>query len=318
MTQFLAMLGWIAFSIISGLLLIEVVRKLFPQRGELAPTNSASPASRLVVIDIGARAGLHPRWTGLPIQAIGLEPDETECARLNASGSDVCFLPYAVGKTDGESAMLNMTSGIGCTSLLEPNQALLAPYWHRRYWQIEKRIPITLTTLDTICSRDGIRPDALKLDIQGAELAALQGAETILENVLAIELEVAFQETYVGQPLFAEIDTFLRARGFSLTKLRTESWRRDTQTRSPHGATVLYGDALYLHESRLLASPEKAGHLYRAYRLHDRTGDAVKQTWWQRAIGWTMQRTDGTYKTWRTWLDACAFPSIRDFRDPDL
>lgn len=200
MTQFLAMLGWIAFSIISGLLLIEVVRKLFPQRGELAPTNSASPASRLVVIDIGARAGLHPRWTGLPIQAIGLEPDETECARLNASGSDVCFLPYAVGKTDGESAMLNMTSGIGCTSLLEPNQALLAPYWHRRYWQIEKRIPITLTTLDTICSRDGIRPDALKLDIQGAELAALQGAETILENVLAIELEVAFQETYVGQP----------------------------------------------------------------------------------------------------------------------
>lgn len=35
---------------------------------------------------------------------------------------------------------------------------------------------------------------------------------------------------------------------------------------------------------------------------------------------WAMKRsrTDGTYKTWRTWLDACAFPTIRDFRDPDL
>lgn len=283
-----------------------------------APVADASSASRLVVIDIGARAGLHPRWTGLPIEAIGLEADEVECARLNAAGGSVRFLPYAVGKSDGESATLHLTSGIGCTSIFEPNQALLAPYWHRRYWQIEKRIPITLTTLDTICRRDGIRPDALKLDIQGAELAALQGADAILEHVLAIELEVAFQETYVGQPLFADIDNFLRARGFSLTKLRTESWRRDTQTRSPHGATVLYGDALYLHESRLLTAPEKARLIYRAYRLHDRSGDAVSQTWWQRAIGWAMQRTDGTYKTWRTWLDACAFPSIRDFRDPDL
>lgn len=272
----------------------------------------------ICVIDIGARAGLHHRWAGLPIKAIGLEADEEECDRLNSSGGDVRFFPYAVGKSDGEMVTLNLTSGIGCTSIYEPNQALLAPYWHRRYWQVEKRIPITLTTLDTICHRHGIRPDALKLDIQGAELAALQGAEAILGNVLAVELEVAFSETYVGQPLFADIDAFMRARGFSLTKLRTESWRRDTQTRSPHGATVLYGDALYLHEQRLLTAPEKAMYIYRAYRLHDRSGDAVKQTWWQRAIGWAMQRTDGNYKTWRSWLDACAFPSIRDFRDPDL
>jgi FkbM family methyltransferase len=283
-----------------------------------APMHDAKSAARLVVIDIGARAGLHPRWTGLPIEAVGLDADEEECARLSATGNDVRFFPYAVGKRDGECATLHLTSGIGCTSIFEPNQALLAPFWHRQYWQIEKEIPITLTTLDTICYRHGIHPDVLKLDIQGAELAALQGAEAVLEGVLAIELEIAFQETYVGQPLFADIDIFLRARGFSLTKLRTESWRREIQTRSPHGATVLYGDALYLHESRLLNAPEKARHIYRAYRLHDRSGDAVSRTWWQRAIGWAMQHTDGTYKTWRTWLDACAFPTIRDFRDPDL
>jgi FkbM family methyltransferase len=283
-----------------------------------APVQEATSASRLVVIDIGARAGLHPRWRGLPIDAVGLDADEEECARLTASSNDVRFFPYAVGRTDGESATLHLTSGAGCTSIFEPNQALLAPFWHRRYWQIEKSIPITLTTLDTICLRHGIRPDVLKLDIQGAELAALQGAEAILKNVLAVELEVAFQETYVGQPLFADIDIFLRARGFSLTKLRTESWRRETHTRSPHGATVLYGDALYLHECRLLTAPEKATHIYRAYRLHDRSGDTVSQTWWQRAVSWAMRHTDGTYKTWRTWLDACAFPSIRDFRDPDL
>lgn len=274
--------------------------------------------SNLVVIDIGARAGLHPRWDGLPVEAIGLEADEDECNRLNAAKDGVRYLPYAVGASDGEAAILNLTSGIGCSSLYEPNQKLLAPYWHKRYWQIERQVPIKLITLDTICARHGIRPDALKLDIQGAELDALRGAEKTLEGVLAVELEVAFQETYVGQPLFADIDTFLRQRGFSLTKLRRESWRRDTQTKSPHGGTVLYGDALYLHETRLQASPSKAMHIYRAYRLHDRTGDAVSQTWWQRMISWAMQRTDGNYKTWRTWLDACVFPGIRDFRDPDL
>ncbi|WP_116813548.1 FkbM family methyltransferase [Steroidobacter cummioxidans] len=274
--------------------------------------------SKLIVIDIGARAGLHPRWNGLPIEAIGLEADQEECDRLNAAGGDVRFLPYAVGRTDGESAVLNLTSGIGCSSLYEPNQELLAPYWHRRYWQVERQVPMTLITLDTICERHGIRPDALKLDIQGGELAALEGAEDVLKGVLAVELEVAFQETYLGQPLFADIDAFLRARGFSLTKLRTESWRRDKETKSPHGATVLYGDALYLHESRLLDAPVKANHIYRAYRLHDRTGDTVSRTWWQRVISWAMLRTDGNYKTWRTWLDACASPSMRDFRDPDL
>jgi FkbM family methyltransferase len=274
--------------------------------------------SNLVVIDIGAREGLHPRWNGLPIEAIGLDADREECDRLNAAGGNVRFLPYAVGKADGEPAVLNLTSGISCSSLYQPNQKVLAPYWHRRYWQVERQVPLTLITLDTICKRHGVRPDAIKLDIQGAELAALEGAENVLKDVLAVELEVAFQETYVGQPLFSDIDAFLRARGFSLTKLRTESWRRDIQTKSPHGATVLYGDALYLHEGRLLASPAKAMHIYRAYRLHDRTGDTVSQTWWQRAISWAMAHTDGNYKTWRTWLDACAFPAIRDFRDPDL
>lgn len=274
--------------------------------------------NQLTVIDIGARAGLHPRWDGLPIDAIGLEADQEECGRLNAAGGNVRYLPYAVGETDNKAAVLNLTSGIGCSSLYEPNQQLLAPFWHRRYWKIERQVPITLITLDTICARHEIRPDALKLDIQGAELDALRGAENVLKHVLAVELEVAFSETYVGQPLFSDLDMFLRARGFSIAKLRTESWRRETETRSPYGATLLYGDALYLHENRLATEPEKARHIYRAYRLHDRTGDAIPQSWLQRVIGWAMQRTDGNYKTWRTWLDACAYPSIRDFRDPDL
>jgi FkbM family methyltransferase len=273
--------------------------------------------SKLVLIDIGARAGLNPRWKGIPIEAIGLEPDIEECDRLNASGGDVRYLPYAAGAKDDEVATLNMTSGIGCTSVLEPNQALLSQYWQRRYFQVERKIPIKLMTLDTILG-DRIRPDVIKLDIQGGELAALQGAERCLQSTLAVDVEVEFNEMYAGQPLYKDIDAFMRARGFTVTKLRTEHWRKETETRSPYGATILSGDALYLHEERCRANPEKAMHIYRAYKLHDRTGCQVKQTWWQQIIAAMMKRTDGGYKTWRTWLDACAYPGIRDFRDPEL
>jgi len=275
-------------------------------------------AQKLTVIDIGARAGLHPRWNGIPIDAVGFECDEVECSRLNKEGGKVRYLPYAVGAADNQPATLHLTSGIGCSSLYVPNQKLLADYWHRRYWQVEREVPVTLMTLDTVCQRDNVRPDAIKLDIQGGEMDALQGAKGVLQNVLAVELEVAFNETYVGQALFADIDTFLRQRGFTLIKLRTESWRREREYQSPHGANILYGDALYLHEENLAKSPEKAAHIYKAYKLHDRTGEKFQQTWYQRLWGALIKRTNGGYKTWRTWLDAAAPPAIRDYRDPDL
>jgi len=274
--------------------------------------------TKLLVFDIGARDGLHSRWNGIPIEAVGFEADEVECERLNKKGGPVRFLPYALGSADNQAATLHLTSGIGCSSLYEPNQELLAPYWHRQYWQVERKVPVTLTTLDTVCERDHLRPDAMKLDIQGAELEALKGSEKILPGMLAVEIEVAFSETYIGQPLFADIDTFMRSRGFTLVKLRTESWRREGATRSPHGATVLYGDALYLHEANLARAPQKAAHIYCAYKLHDRSQETYSQSWWQRLVGALMQRTNGGYKTWRTWLDASAPRTIRDFRDPDL
>jgi hypothetical protein len=57
----------------------------------------------LTLIDIGARAGIHPRWRKLmnhfPVQIIGFEPDEAECAALNAKGEAfVKYLPFAVGE----------------------------------------------------------------------------------------------------------------------------------------------------------------------------------------------------------------------------
>ena len=56
--------------------------------------------------------------------------------------------------------------------------------------------------------------DLLKLDIQGAELLVLRHAEARLRDALVVQAEVEFLPMYIGQPLFAEVETFLRRHGF--------------------------------------------------------------------------------------------------------
>jgi FkbM family methyltransferase len=56
----------------------------------------------------------------------------------------------------------------------------------------------------------------LKLDVQGYELAALQGCEDLLERFKLIYVEASFIELYVGQALATEVIAYVLARGFNL------------------------------------------------------------------------------------------------------
>jgi hypothetical protein len=58
------------------------------------------------------------------------------------------------------------------------------------------------------------RIDLLKLDVQGSELAVLQGGRDKLAQALAVHTEVSFVTLYRGQPPFGEIDGELRWPGF--------------------------------------------------------------------------------------------------------
>jgi FkbM family methyltransferase len=56
----------------------------------------------------------------------------------------------------------------------------------------------------------------LKLDVQGYELAALQGCEALLERFRFVYVEASFIELYVGQALATEVIAYLFAKGFKL------------------------------------------------------------------------------------------------------
>ena len=84
----------------------------------------------------------------------------------------------------------------------------------------ERTVPIPVTTMEQWAKEHRVeRLDFIKLDTQGAELEILRGAGPLLDRCLGIEAEVMFMPLYEGQPVFADVDGFLRSRGFSLWRL---------------------------------------------------------------------------------------------------
>jgi FkbM family methyltransferase len=221
------------------------------------------------LIDVGARAGLAKRWNPFlkQIRALGFEPDPVECTRLNAQKSAVRYLPTALGEHDGESATLHITSQPGCSSILRPNRSLLRHYPYGAQMEVTKTIPVTLERMDTVCQREGFVPDVIKIDTQGSELAILKGAGALLKNVIAVETEVEFIPMYEGQPLFSDMDLWMREQGFQLRGLRRVFWRRNGTHNSARGGQIAHGDALWIRPE--LIGSDKSLVILSAYGQDD-------------------------------------------------
>ena len=56
--------------------------------------------------------------------------------------------------------------------------------------------------------------DLIHLDVQGAELMVFQNALRRLADAVVIHTEVEFLPLYIDQPLFGDIDVFLRGQGY--------------------------------------------------------------------------------------------------------
>jgi FkbM family methyltransferase len=177
----------------------------------------------LVAIDIGSRGGIRRAWFALGPNArlIGFDPDPAECARLNQAARDQeRYVALALAATDGERT-LHLTADPQSSSLYPPDPRSISRF--PELWRHEPRGTevIQTSTIDLWARDTDVGPiDAIKLDVQGAELDILRGAKASLQSVRLIEAEVEFQQLYEGQPLFADVDLFLRERGFTLWRLR--------------------------------------------------------------------------------------------------
>jgi FkbM family methyltransferase len=215
-------------------------------------TNSLDAARPLVlrdqgidlVLDAGANEGQWAselRGEGYAGTIVSFEPLAAAHARLlSASADDPSWVVHrlAVSDRDGE-ARLHVAGNAGASSSLLPmaeTHRRVAP--HASYVGEET---VALSTLDAVELPRGERL-MLKLDVQGAERAVLDGARRTLGRVRVIECELSLVELYEGQALMAELVAQLAAAGFALWGLRPAF-------ADPSTGRLLQADGLFVRET---------------------------------------------------------------------
>ena len=184
----------------------------------LAPLRTLINQSvRIKVVDVGANPiDSEPPYAGLlhggDAEVVGFEPNRDALAILNKTKSaKETYLPYALG--DGARHTLRICAAPGMTSLLEPNPKVLGLFHGFPDWgRVLATEELDTKRMDDIPETAGV--DLIKIDIQGGELMVFKNAIKRLADALVIQTEVEFLQMYIGQPLFAEVDIFLREHGF--------------------------------------------------------------------------------------------------------
>lgn len=174
------------------------------------------------IIDCGAFEGYTARtysqmFPGAIIYAF--EPAPTTFAKLQKSLSsypNIKAINQAVSSTSGRANLFE-TVDIGSSSLLPPTARGM--HYYPDFYAINNQYEVEVTSLDDWWQAANYPAiQFLKLDVQGGELEAFQGAGKLLEKagVELIQAEVTFMENYSRQCLFSELEIFLRQKGFSL------------------------------------------------------------------------------------------------------
>lgn len=208
----------------------------------------------LVLADVGARGGLKKNWqiARAHLRVLGFEPDVQEFTRLVKQnppqpGGDAVF-NVALHSQAG-TITLNVARDAGLSSIFEPNVDFLRAFPDVDRFEIIDRRTVSTDTLDHVLASNGISGlDFIKVDTQGSELGVLEGAAKSLDaSVTGVEVEIEFAPIYRNQPLFSDVDAYLRRHGFQLFDLRPCYWKREggRTAGGPYGQ-IIWGDALYL------------------------------------------------------------------------
>ncbi len=134
---------------------------------------------------------------------------------------NVIFNEKAVSDFDGTVSFFQINESKTRTTWADGNQGASSMYKASGKYPLEDYhqdlIEVESLRLDTFMTNNKIEKiDILWMDIQGAELKALHGLGEKLNVVKIIQLEVEFIEIYSQQPLFRNINDFLKKNNFCL------------------------------------------------------------------------------------------------------
>jgi FkbM family methyltransferase len=173
-----------------------------------------------VVLDVGANDGPYAaalRRSGFRGRIVSFEPQADAYARLSlAAASDQLWETHnvAVGATSGR-AVLHLAGNSSSSSLLPMTEQHTRSAPESRYIGEEEVEVVSLDSLgDDLVSQTEY--GYLKVDVQGAEMDVLQGAQRVLLRAQAVEVELSLATLYEGGTLLSDVVGHLERAGFVL------------------------------------------------------------------------------------------------------
>lgn len=203
------------------------------------------------VIDVGVADGTMPLYQAFPdARHVLIEPLEESKPFLEAIAAQFPHVEYVIAAAGRQSGrvVINVHKDIARSSL----------YWESDYVPgavMPREVP--LVTLDQVRrERELAGPILLKIDVQGAELDVLAGAEETLRATECVVLETSLFEFFRGAPLVSEVVAYLQRQGFVIYDV----WA--LQYRPLDGAMSMID----------LAFVKEHGAFRRVHRFHTATG----------------------------------------------
>jgi FkbM family methyltransferase len=224
------------------------------------------------VIDVGAQNLASEDHVYSPLvglraaHVIGFEPLRDEANTRSASDPNIIMLNHFVG--EGGRGMFRVGRFNPTSSLLEPNRAFLSQFVALpEMCEIVSEQLVDTTRLDDLPEVKDC--DFLKVDVQGGELGVLRGARQLLEATVVVHSEVEFAPIYKDQPLFSDVDEFLRARGFELIDvMKTGYAAYDDLPRPITSSRLMWADAVYFKSPESLSNFGPKKLMRAAYIAH--------------------------------------------------
>jgi FkbM family methyltransferase len=115
-----------------------------------------------------------------------------------------------------------------------------------------QKVRAEVVTLDQIAGKHKVVPELVKLDLQGAELAALQGATELLKKTEVFIIEFGVLEAYIGRTTPKELVNIMYDSGYSLYDIVDLRYR-------PYDGALSDGDFIFTKNNSVLRA-------YKGYR----------------------------------------------------
>lgn len=180
--------------------------------------------SRLVVVDVGAAAGLQNKWAAHAdrILPVLFEPNPAEAAKIRDTLRDI---PGALVIESGLSSRagrheLTIGTWYGCTSMLRADPAVLRGYSIAGAYEPAGTATVSCDRYDALHRAGRVpAPDAVKLDVEGYEYEVLIGFGDLLGDCLGVEAEAWLTPVYRDTRLLHRLVEYLRLFGLVLRRI---------------------------------------------------------------------------------------------------